>query len=140
MSNERDTDASQSLAARISNAMVQAQKKYFGKGPLRAKSYLVDDLLFIVMRDGMTKAEETMIEFEQADKVREFRQTFENEMTGRLTDMIEQLTGRKVLTYQSQILFDPGIVIAIFVFDKSIDSGVSFTGQADDEDALDRPA
>ncbi len=28
-------------------------------------------------------------------------------MTERLTEMVEQLTGRKVLSYQSQIMFDP---------------------------------
>ncbi len=48
------------------------------------------------MRGGMTAAEKTMLEFGQPDQVRQFRQLFENEMTGRLTDMIERLTGRKV--------------------------------------------
>lgn len=48
---------------------------------------------------------------------RPFRQAFENQMTEQLTGMIEELTGRKVLTYQSQILFDPDRVIEIFVFD-----------------------
>lgn len=114
---------------RISNAMVGAQKKYFGKGPVRTKSYFVDDLLFIVMRGGMTRAEETMIDFEQTDQVRDFRQTFENEMTERLTTMIEDLTGRKVLTYQSQILFDPDLVIEIFVFDKGLGSDAELSAE-----------
>jgi len=129
----------ETLAMQLSNAMVKAQKQYFGKGPLRAKSYLVDDLLFIVMRGGMTRAEETMIEFDQADKVREFRQSFENEMTERLTTMIEDITGRKVLTYQSQILFDPEIVIEMFVFDKAIDADAPVSAEATDEDAPDPP-
>jgi len=105
------------LLQQISNAMVQAQKKFFGKGPTSAKSYMVDDLLFIVMRGGFTTAEDTMLEFGQQDMVRSFRQLFENEMTSRLHDMIEDLTGRKVLTYQSQILFNPDVVVEIFLFD-----------------------
>ncbi|MBA3746456.1 MAG: DUF2294 domain-containing protein [Solirubrobacterales bacterium] len=124
----------ESLAMQLSNAMVKAQKQYFGKGPLRAKSYLVDDLLFIVMRGGMTRAEETMLDFDQADMVRDFRQTFENEMTERLTTMIEDITGRKVLTYQSQILFDPNLVIEIFVFDEALDADVGVSASATDED------
>ncbi|HEX4364128.1 MAG TPA: Na-translocating system protein MpsC family protein [Solirubrobacteraceae bacterium] len=80
------------LLARISNEMVRAQKKFFGKGPTQAKSYLVDDLLFIVMRGGITTAEATMLQFGKSDMVREFRQLFENEMTERLTSMIEDLT------------------------------------------------
>jgi uncharacterized protein YbcI len=48
--------------------------------------------------------------------VRRFRQEFENEMSERLTSMIEQLTGRRVINYQSQVLFDPNMMIEIFVF------------------------
>jgi uncharacterized protein YbcI len=105
------------LLTRISNEMVHAQKKFFGKGPTSAKSYMLDDMLLIVMRGGFTTAEQTMLEFGQQDLVRQFRQIFENEMTDRLQTMIEDLTGRKVLTYQSQILFQPDVVVEIFLFD-----------------------
>jgi len=139
------------LLERISNEMVRAQKRFFGKGPEEAKSYLVDDLLFIVMRGGMTTAEKTMLEFGQADQVRQFRQLFENEMTQRLTSMIEELTGRTVLTYQSQVMFDPDIVVEMFVFDSMVARAPRRTtaagqtadesiGAATDEDALDRPS
>ena len=105
------------LLSRLSTGMVRAQKKFFGKGPVQAKSYFLDDMLFIVMRGGMTTAEKTMRDFGEEDRVRDFRQAFENQMTAQLTDMVEGLTGRKVLTYQSQILFDPDRVIEIFIFD-----------------------
>ena len=114
---EETTERGQGLLARISNEMVRAQKEFFGKGPTEAKSYLVDDLLFIVMRGGMTTAERTMLEFGQQDQVRQFRQLFENQMTERLCGMIAELTGRKVLTYQSQVMFEPDIVVEMFVFD-----------------------
>lgn len=112
-----------SLLAQISNAFVTMQKEYWGIGPLEAKSYMMDDLLLIVMRGGLTRAERTMLDFGQQDLVRNFRQTFENEMTQNLTGKIEELTGRKVLTYQSQILFDPDIVAELFVFDKAPGGG-----------------
>ena len=76
---------------------------------------MVDDLLFVVMRGGVTRAEQTMLDFGQQDLVRNFRQQFENEMTKRLVDAVEDLTGRQVLTYQSQDLFDPHVVDEIFV-------------------------
>ncbi len=112
-----DTERGGELLSRISNEMVKAQKEFFGKGPTKAKSYMLDDMLIIVMRGGMTTAEETMLEFGHADQVREFRQLFENAMTERLTGKMEELTGRKIVTYQSQILFDPHVVIEMFVFD-----------------------
>ncbi len=139
------------LLARISNEMVRAQKEFFGKGPTKAKSYMLDDMLIIVLRGGLTTAEKTMLEFGQADQVRQFRQIFENEMTERLTDTMERLTGRKIVNYQSQVMFDPDVLVEMFVFD-SEGSGDAIEataggqlereeqGLATDEDALDRPA
>ena len=126
----------QSLLSRISNEIVAAQKQFYGRGPTKAKSYMVDDLLFVVMRGGLLAAEETLIESDKEDVVRNFRQAFENEMTERLTDKIEDLTGRKVINYQSQILFNPDMVIEIFVFDReSGDREVEETARGQLEDA-----
>jgi uncharacterized protein YbcI len=114
-----DRDDPRDLLLQISNAMVRTQKEFFGKGPTKAKSYLLDDMLFVVMRDGLTRAEETMLEFGHPDQVRAFRQLYQDEMTERLTGIVEDLTGRKVLTYQSQVLFGPNVTIEMFVFENS---------------------
>ena len=111
------------LLARISNEFVTMQKEFWGLGPLEAKSYMLDDLLLVVMRGGMTRAELTMIDFDEHAMVREYRQRFEDRMAQNLTDKIEHLTGRKVLTYQSQVLFDPHIVTELFVFDRAAPGG-----------------
>jgi uncharacterized protein YbcI len=136
------------LLARISNEMVHAQKEFFGKGPTQAKSYMLDDMLIIVMRGGLTTAEKTMLRFGNEDQVREFRQLFENSMTEHLTGKMEDLTGRKILTYQSQVMFDPDVVVEMFVFDSEGSSdaieataegqlGEQETGRATDDEALD---
>lgn len=109
------------LLGRISTEMVQLMKQYFGKGPTKAKSYFLDDFLIVVMRGGTTRAEQTMLDADREDTVREFRQQFENEMTGRMTELIEELTGRKVINYQSQILFDPDISVELFFFEDAVD-------------------
>ena len=113
------SDAPSSLLAQISNEMVRAQKAYFGRGPEQARSYILDDFLLIVMRGGLLPVERTMLEGGKHDIVRQYRQDFENEMTATLIDKMQELTGRTILTYQSQILFDPDIVIEIFFFDQS---------------------
>ena len=52
------------LLLRISNELVRVQKKFFGKGPTAAKSYMLDDVLIVVMRGGFTTAEQTMLELD----------------------------------------------------------------------------
>lgn len=113
---DASSEVPSSLLSQISNEMVRAQKTYLGRGPVRAKSYLLDDFLLIVMRDGLLPIERTMLDAGKPDTVRQYRQDFENEMTERLIVKMEELTGRKILTYQSQILFDPDIVVEIFFF------------------------
>ncbi|MDQ3645062.1 MAG: DUF2294 domain-containing protein [Actinomycetota bacterium] len=113
------------LLASISDEFVQMQKQYWGLGPVKVKSYMMDDLLLIVMRGGLTKAEQTMLEFDEEDLVRNFRQAFENRMTEKLTEKVERLTGRRVLTYQSQILFYPDVVAELFVFDRAAPGGAA---------------
>jgi uncharacterized protein YbcI len=109
-------DAGQSVLSKISTEVVRTLKESFGKGPVKAKSYLLDDFLLVVMRGGATVAEETMLDRGHGDLVRQFRQTYQNEMGDSLIAKIESLTGRKVINYQSQVLFDPQIVIEIFFF------------------------
>ena len=110
-------DRGESMLSQISTEMVRLQKQYYGRGPERAKSYMVDDLLFIVMRGGVLTAEQTLLECGREDLVRNFRQHFQNEMGARIVGMVEEVTGRKVVNYQSQVLFDPHMVFEIFVFD-----------------------
>jgi uncharacterized protein YbcI len=113
----------QSLLSKISTEVVRTLKDSFGKGPLKAKSYMLDDFLIVVMRGGVTVAEQTMLDRGHGDLVRAFRQTYQNELGDELVTKVEVLTGRKVVTYQSQILFDPHIVMEIFFFDDTADQG-----------------
>jgi uncharacterized protein YbcI len=114
---EREIQQGQSLLARISTEVVRTFKEYYGKGPLSAKAYMFDDMLFVVMRGGLNASEKFLLEKDEVDVVRQYRQTFENRMNEILSDKIEELTGRKVIAFNSQILFDPDMSIEIFVFD-----------------------
>jgi uncharacterized protein YbcI len=109
------------LLGRISTAMVRAQKEFYGKGPPKAKSYLLDNFLLVVMSGGVLRAERTMVDEGREDLVRGFRQQFENEMSARFTGLVKEITGRRVINYQSQIMFDPDMVFEIFVFDRVAD-------------------
>jgi uncharacterized protein YbcI len=125
------------MLARLSDEMVRAKKQFFGRGPEQAKSYMLDDLLIVVMRGGLTTAEQTMLRFGRENLVREFRQLFENDMTKVLTGLVEQTTGRTVVNYQSQIMFDPDIIVEMFFFAEAREDGIEATveGQLRDDAA-----
>lgn len=119
------------LLGRISTAVVRTMKKNFGKGPERVRAYFLDDMLVVVSKEGVTPAERTLLDAGKQAAVRDFRQLFEDHMKDELTAMIAEMTGREVISYRSQIMFEPDRVVAVYVFDDPLVTGaVADPGQA----------
>ena len=112
-----ETEQGSSMTAEISNAMVGLKKKFYGRGPDRAKSFINDNYVFCVLDGGLTKNEKTLLDAGEHRLVRKFRLRFQEVMKAPITEAVERITGRKVLTYHSQILFEPTVAIEIFVLD-----------------------
>ncbi|HEX8103710.1 MAG TPA: DUF2294 domain-containing protein [Solirubrobacteraceae bacterium] len=105
------------IRSQISNAMVGLKKRYYGKGPEKAKTFINDNYVFCVLEGGLTRNEETLLAAGQATLVREYRLHFQAVMERTTTEALEAITGRKVLGYHSQIVFDPDRSFEIFVLD-----------------------
>jgi uncharacterized protein YbcI len=112
-----ETERRPGLRADISNAMVGLKKEFYGKGPTKAKTYINDNYILCVLQGGLTLNEETLLAAGQAQLVREYRLRFQEAMADATTEAIERLTGRKVLGYHSQIVFEPEHGFEIFVLD-----------------------
>ena len=100
-------ETSGALRAAISNAMVGLKAKWYGKGPERARTYLADDDVFVIMEGGLTRNEETLLAAGEAEAVRQYRLLFQAIMRETTMTTVAELTGRVVLDYHSQIVFDP---------------------------------
>jgi uncharacterized protein YbcI len=88
---------------------------------VKAKTFLIDNYSVTVLENTLTTAEATMVEAGQHDMVRTFRIAFQTEMAGRFKGVVELATKRRVLTYQSQIAFDPEHCFEFFVLDSPPD-------------------
>jgi uncharacterized protein YbcI len=104
-----------SLRAAIANAMVGLKKSHYGRGPEAAKAFVEDDYIFVVLEGGLTRNEETLLAAGREDLVRQYRLAFQEAVTETATGAVEELTGRKVIGYHSQIVFDPVRAFEIFV-------------------------
>jgi uncharacterized protein YbcI len=114
-----DTERGPGLRAEISNAMVGLKKEFYGKGPTKAKTYLNDNYVFCVLQGGLTRNEETLLAAGHDDLVRQYRLRFQEAMAAPTIEAVERITGRKVLGYHSQIVFDPEHAVEMFVLDES---------------------
>lgn len=59
------------LEALISEAIIQFEKDYMGRGPTEAKTYLVDNLVIIKLQGVLTPAEQQLANSEESDSGRE---------------------------------------------------------------------
>jgi uncharacterized protein YbcI len=114
---ERTLDATGNLRLAISNALVGVKKQLYGKGPVKAKTYLNDNYIFSVLEGGLTRNEETLLAAGEAGLVREYRLRFQEAVAATIRTAVEEVTSRKVLAYHSQIVFDPDRMFEIFVLD-----------------------
>ncbi|HYI37800.1 MAG TPA: Na-translocating system protein MpsC family protein [Thermoleophilaceae bacterium] len=112
-----DSESGTSITAEISNAMVGLKKKFYGRGPGKAKTFLCDNYVFCVLDGGLTANELTLLDAGEDRLVRDYRLRFQEVMTGPTTEAVERITGRKVLTYHSQIMFNPAVGVEMFVLD-----------------------
>jgi uncharacterized protein YbcI len=112
-----ESEAGKSINAEVSNAMVGLKKEFYGRGPTKAKTYVNDNYVFCVLEGGLTRNEETLIAAGEHDLVRRYRLRFQEVMAGPTTEAIERITGRKVIGYHSQIVFEPEFGFEIFVLD-----------------------
>lgn len=102
--------------AEITNGIVRLFSEYYGRGPTRAKSYLLDDTYVVtVLRNTMTTVEHTLVEGGHGDQVRSVRLTFQEEMADSFKGVVEAALGRRVVSYHSQLLVDADIGFELFV-------------------------
>jgi uncharacterized protein YbcI len=104
--------------AEVTNGIVKLFAEYYGRGPTKAKSYLLDDrILICVLEDTMTTVERTLAEKGSGDMVRQVRLTFQEAMADRFKGTVSAVMGRQVVGYHSQLTMEPDMGFEFFVLD-----------------------
>jgi uncharacterized protein YbcI len=105
--------------AEITNGIVHLFSEYYGRGPTRAKSYMLEDRYVVtVLRDTMTTVERTLADNGEADLVRRVRLTFQEAMADSFKGVVERVLSRRVTAYHSQILIEPDVGIEFFLLEE----------------------
>jgi uncharacterized protein YbcI len=101
--------------AEVSNAVVGIFRECYGRGPTKAKTYHFDDFVVTVLEDILTTVEETLVKNGEEHLVRQVRLTFQEQVADRFTEAVSEVMGREVVTYHSQVTFDPPMGFEFFV-------------------------
>ena len=112
---EGDRSSLGEMRATISKEIVRLQAAYYGKGPTRAKTYIVEDLVVVVLEESFTRAEKTLAERGEKDAIEHIRRRFQQQMADDFTSVVEQATGRKVRVFLSETNIDQDVSVETFL-------------------------
>jgi uncharacterized protein YbcI len=107
------------LEAKISEAIINFEKEYMGRGPLEAKTYIFDDIVLVRLKGVLTKAEHQLAEAcqnsnEGRELIKKMRQTLIEKARPLLEAVIENIIGLKVISLHTDISTVTGERIIIF--------------------------
>jgi uncharacterized protein YbcI len=104
-----------SKQAAISNLTVRLLSQYTGRGPTKARTFLNDDMVTIVLQDTLTKAEIRLVENDKGELVLSTRKTFQEIMGDELIAGVEQILQRKVIAFLSANHIKPDYAVESFI-------------------------
>lgn len=103
------------LAAAISTMVVTVLAEHVGRGPTKARAYLHDELITVVVRDGLTVGELTLRDAGRPDTALASRAALHAALQDRLVEELEPLIEQRVVTVLSDQRLDPDVGVFCFV-------------------------
>jgi uncharacterized protein YbcI len=103
--------------ADVSTALVKLYRRFYGRGPTRAKTTADGDTLTTVLADNFTTVEQTLIEHDRAELVVKVRTVFQEAMRHEFIAAVEIVTRRRVRGFTSGVDVDNDIATETFVLE-----------------------
>jgi uncharacterized protein YbcI len=104
-----------SIASAISSATVKLLHEYTGRGPTKARTYIYEDLICVVLQDTLTMGERSLVRDGEVELVIASRKAFQRTMASQLIAAVERHSGRRVLAFLSDNHIDPDVAVESFV-------------------------
>jgi uncharacterized protein YbcI len=101
--------------ATIARQIVRLQAEYYGKGPTKARTYITEDLVVVVLEETFTRAEKTLVERGEADAIQDIRRRFQQQMAAEFISVVEQATGRQVRAFLSDTAIEHDVSVETFL-------------------------
>jgi uncharacterized protein YbcI len=108
-------------ATAISNAITSLHREHYGRGATVARTVMQRNYITCFLEDIYTPVEKTLIQNDGQEAVKSTRQLFQQAMRPDFTAAVEEITGRKVVQFMSQVAFDPDMAAEIFVLEPNSD-------------------
>jgi uncharacterized protein YbcI len=103
------------MAAAISNGIVSLTHRYTGRGPVRARTTIDDNIIICVLGATLTKAEQQLVENGKENVVLRGRRAIQDTLQDDAIALVEELTDRDVVAFVSNNHIDPDLAVETFI-------------------------
>lgn len=115
------------LEAEISQAIIRFEKEYMGRGPLETKTFLLDDLVVVRLKNVLTPAEHKLAQMEDRARGRDLVKLARQHLLEHGRELLEavlwDILGVKVVSLHTDISTKTGERIIVFTMASKVADG-----------------
>jgi uncharacterized protein YbcI len=115
-------------ASQISRELVRLNATLYGRGPVKAKTYINEDCAVCVLQSVFTTAEKTLIRIGKANEVRRARAAFAEAIEEDMCEIVARATGRTVTGCVGGVHTDLDTAVKVFFFSPTISASPNGDG------------
>lgn len=104
-------------ASAVGTAITRLHREHYGRGATVTRTVFQRNFIVAFLEDIYTPVEKTLLRDGQHQGVKETRQLFQMAMRAEFSAAVEEITGRKVIQFMSQVAFDPDMAAEVFVLE-----------------------
>jgi uncharacterized protein YbcI len=104
-------------ASAIGTEITRLHREHYGRGATVTRTVFQRNYVVAFLEDIYTPVERTLLNDGRHDDVKATRQLFQMAMRAQFSAAVEEITGRKVVQFMSQVAFDPDMAAEVFVLE-----------------------
>jgi uncharacterized protein YbcI len=118
---ENEPHPGSSVTAAISQAIVKILREYTGRGPMKARTTIRENVVLVMLEQTLTKGEQSLVAKGRGEKVLQIRHEFQEAMRDESSARVAELTGRTVTAMLSANHLNPDLAVEVYVLDRPLD-------------------
>ena len=110
------------VEAEISNALIQFEKDYMGRGPQETRAFVIEDMVLVRLKGVLTPAEQQLAKnSEGMNLIKQIRSNLLEQGKVLLKEAIEKISGFKVTSLHTDISTKTGERLIIFILSENLE-------------------
>ena len=110
------------MEAQIATAITQFDREHLGRGPHEVRAWIIQDMILLRLQGVLTPAEEKLARDPEGHRlIKEVRRQLVEGSRDMLDEMVEQITGLKVVSLHSDMSIKRGERIIVFTLTEDLE-------------------